>query len=90
MLRDGILQRLTKYLKLKDGVPSRPTEYHLQLRKYSHGRQSTSAICASIITAIRVRDATGCNTLTADTIPYTIRWNTITAVRVPSTTDEAL
>ena len=68
---------------LQDGVLQRSTKYHQLVRKYSHGRQSTSAICANIVTADKVCDATGWNTLTADRVPDTIGWNTLTAVRIP-------
>jgi hypothetical protein len=47
-------------------ILSRPTECHLHVRKYSHGRQSTSAFCASIKTADRVFVAIGRSTITAD------------------------
>ncbi len=68
----------------------RPTEYLLQRRKYAHGRQSTSAICASIVTADKVPDDAGWNTLTADGIPDATGWNTLSAVRVLATTAEIL
>ena len=71
---------------LQDGVLQRPTEYHQLVRKYSDSRQSTSAICANIVTADRVRDATGWNTLTADRVPDAIRWNTLTGDRIPIST----
>ena len=90
MLRDGIRSRPTGYPMLQDGVLQRATEYLLQLRKYAHGRQSTSAICASIVTADKVSDATGWNTLTADGIPDATGWNTLSAVRVLATTAEIL
>ena len=67
-----ILRRPTKYTMLQDRIPSRPTEYLLQLRKYYNGRQSTSAICTSIVTADRVPDATEWNTLTADKVLATL------------------
>ena len=54
------------------------------------GRQSTSAFCASIVTADRVRDTTGKSTLTADRIPYAAGWNTMTADKVHYTTSETL
>ena len=54
MLQDGVLSRPSEYAMRRDGVLQRPTKYHLQLRKYSHGRQSTSAICANIVTADKV------------------------------------
>ena len=76
MLRDGVLQRPTGYPMLQDGVLSRPTECLLQLRKYSHSRQSTSAICVNIVTADKVRNA--------------IEWNTTTADKVQSTCAEIL
>ena len=90
MLRDGIFSRPTEYTTLQDGELQRATEYLLQLRKYAHGRQSTSAICASIVTADKVPDATGWNTLTADRIPDATGWNTLSAVRVLATTAEIL
>ena len=54
MLQDGVLQRPTEFPMLRDGVLSRPTECLLQLWKYSDSRQSTSAICANIMTADKV------------------------------------
>ena len=63
---------------------------HQLVRKYSNSRQSTSAICANIVTADRVRDATGWNTLTADRVPDAIRWNTLTGDRVCATTAKIL
>ncbi len=90
MLRDGIRSRPTGYPMRWDGVLQRATEYLLQRRKYAHGRQSTSAICASIVTADKVPDAAGWNTLSADRIPDTTGWNTLTAVRVLATTAKAL
>ena len=68
MLRVGIRSRPTEYPTLQDGVLQRATEYLLQLRKYSHGRQSTSAICASIKTADKVPDAAEWSTATADKV----------------------
>ena len=59
-------------------------------KKYSNSRQSTSAICANIVTADRVCDATGWNTLTADRVPDAIRWNTLTGDRVCATTAKIL
>ena len=50
-------------------ILSRPTEYQLHQRKYSHGRHGTSAICANTVTADRVRDAAGWSTTTADRVP---------------------
>ena len=90
MLREGVLSRPTKYLMLQDEALWRATEYLLQLRKYYDGRQSTSAFCASIVTADRVRDTTGKSTLTADRIPYAAGWNTMTADKVHYTTSETL
>ena len=90
MLQDGVLQRLTEYAMLQDGVLQRPTKYHQLVRKYSDSRQSTSAICANIVTADKVRDATGWNTLTADRVPDAIRWNTLTGDRVCATTAKIL
>ena len=90
MLRDGIRSRPTGYPMRWDGVLQRATEYLLQRRKYAHGRQSTSAICASIVTADKVYDATGWDTLTADGIPDATGWNTLSAVRVLATTAEIL
>ena len=54
-------------------------------RKYSNSRQSTSAICANIVTADKVCDATGWNTLTGERVRDASGWNTITADRVPDT-----
>ena len=68
LLRNGVLYRPTEYAMLQDGILSRPTEYHLHLRKYYDGRQSTSAFCASIVTADRVRGAIEKSTLTADRV----------------------
>ena len=65
---DEGLSRATEYPMLQDGVLSRATEYLLQLRKYYDGRQSTSAFCASIVTADRVRGAIEKSTLTADRV----------------------
>ena len=73
-------------------------------RKHSDGRQNASSFCASIVTADRVRDAAGWNTLTADRVPdtagrstltadtvlYAARWSTPTADKVPSPTAEIL
>ena len=72
MLRDGALSRPTKYLMLQDEALWRATEYLLQLRKYYDGRQSTSAFCASIVTADRIPYAAGWNTMTADKVHYSI------------------
>lgn len=90
MLRDGVLQRPTEYAMLQDGVLQRPTKYHQLVRKYSDSRHSTSAICANIVTADKVCDATGWNTLTADRVPDAIRWNTLTGDRVCATTAKIL
>ena len=90
MLQDGVLQRPTEFPMLRDGVLTQPTEYLLQLRKDSHGRHSTSAFCANIVTADIVRDATGWSTTTADIVPDTTEWNTITADIVLATMEEAL
>ena len=68
---DEGLSRATEYPILQDGILSRATEYLLQLRKYSDGRQSTSAFCASIVTADRIPNAAGWNTMTADKVHYT-------------------
>ena len=76
MLRDGALSRPTKYLMLQDEALWRATEYLLQLRKYSDGRQSTSAFCASIVTD--------------DRIPYAAEWSTVTADKVHYSTAETL
>ena len=85
-----ILRRPTEYAMLQDGALRRPREYLLQMRKYSDGRQSTSAVCANIVTADRVLDATGRSTTTADRVHNAIGRNTLTAVRVLATMDEAL
>ncbi len=75
---------------LQDGALQRPTEYLQQMRKYSDGRKSTSAVCGNIVTADRVLDATGRSTTTADRVLDAIGRNTLTAVRVLATMDEAL
>ena len=90
ILRGGVLSRPTQFSMLQDGVLQRPTKYHQLVRKYSDSRQSTSAICANIVTADKVRDATGWNTLTADRVPDAIRWNTLTGDRVCATTAKIL
>ena len=72
MHRDGILSQPTQYAMLQDGELLRPTECHLHVRKYSHGRQSTSAFCASIKTDDRVFDAIGRSTTTVDRVPDAI------------------
>ncbi len=54
MLWEIVLSRPIEYFMLQDGVLQRPIEYLLQLRKYSRGRQSISAICESILTADKV------------------------------------
>ena len=90
MRRDGILSRPTKYAMLWNGILYRATEYNIQLRKYSNGRQSTSAICERIKTAERVCDAIGWRTITADKVRDAIGWNTTTAVRVLATMEDVL
>ena len=90
MLWDGILQRPTKYPILQDGELQRPTEYHQCLRKYSNGRQSTSAICAHIMTADKVHNAIEWSTTTADRVRDTTGWNTTTAVGILATMEEVL
>ena len=75
---------------LQDGVLQRPTKYNLLVQKYSDSRQSTSAICANIVTADIIRDATEWNTTTADRVHDTTEWNTITADKVLATLDEIL
>ena len=71
-----ILRRATEYPMLQDGVLSRTTEYWLQVRKYAYGRQSTSSVRASIVTADRVLDAR--------------EWSTTTAERMLPQSDEEL
>ena len=66
---DEELSRATEYPMLQDGVLSRAIEYLLRLRKYHHGRQSTSAICGSIVTAEKVLSPTALNTTAADKVP---------------------
>ena len=90
MRQDGILSRPTQYLMSWNDVLRRPTEYLLQLRKYSHGLQSTSAICERIKTADRVCKAIGWRTITADKVRDAIGWNTTTAVRVLATMEDVL
>ena len=90
MRRDGILSRPTKYAMLWNGILYRATEYNIQLRKYSNGRQSTSAICERTTTAERVCDAIGWRTTTADKVRDAIGWNTTTAVRVLDTMEDVL
>ena len=85
-----VLWRPTEYAMLQDGVLQRPTKYHQLVQKYSDSRHSTSTICANIVTADKVCDATGWNTLTADRVPDAIRWNTLTGDRVCATTAKIL
>ena len=66
---DEGLSRATEYPMLQDGVLSRATEYLLRLRKHHHGRQRTSAICASIVTAEKVLSPTAWSTTAADIVP---------------------
>ena len=66
---DEELSRATEYPILQDGVLSRAREYLLRLRKHHHGRQRTSAICASIVTAEKVLSPTALNTTAADIVP---------------------
>ena len=66
---DEELSRATEYPMLQDGVLSRATEYLLRLRKHLHGRQRTSAICASIVTAEKVLSPTAWSTAAADIVP---------------------
>ena len=66
---DEGLSRATEYPILQDGVLSRATEYLLRLRKHHHGRESTSAICASIVTAEKVLSPTVWSTTEADRVP---------------------
>ena len=83
---------------------SKSRKNNLHWRKHSDGRQSASSLCASIVTAdrvldatrrrtptaVRVPDATGWHTLTADRIPDATGWHTLTADRVPTATAETL
>ena len=69
MLQDGVLSRATEYPILQNGVLSRAIEYLLRMRKYHHGRQRTSAICASIVTAEKVLSPTAWSTTAADIVP---------------------
>ena len=68
-LLDEGLSRTTEYPILQDGVLSRAREYLLRLRKHHHGRESTSAICASIVTAEKVLSPTVWSTTEADRVP---------------------
>ena len=67
---DEELSRATEYPILQDGVLSRAREYLLRLRKHHHGRQRTSAICASIVTAEKVLSPTALNTTATDRVPH--------------------
>ena len=67
---DEELSRATEYPMLQDGVLSRAREYLLRLRKHHHGRQRTSAICASIVTAEKVLSPTALNTTATDRVPH--------------------
>ena len=58
--------------------------------KYSNGRQDVASFFANIMTANRVFDATGWNTLATDIISDTIRMNTFAADGIPVTTAEIL
>ena len=65
-------------------------KYFLIMRKYRNGRQNASSFRASIVTADKVTNASGWNTLTADKVQDAARWCTFTADRVPSTCAEIL
>ena len=65
-------------------------KYFLMMRKYLNSRQNASSFCASIVTADKVPNASGGNTLTADKVQDAARWCTFTADRVPSTCAEIL
>ena len=60
------------------------------MRKYRDGRQSTSSVCASIVTADRVRDTTGWCTLTGDGVREDEGWCTVAGERVHDITAEIL
>jgi hypothetical protein len=66
------------------------SSFVLKSREHSDGRQNASSFCASIVTAERVRDAAGWNTIAADKVLYAARWNTPTADKLPSPTAEIL
>ena len=65
-------------------------KYFLMMRKYLNSRQNASSFCASIVTAVKVTNASGWNTLTADTVHDAARWRTPTADRVLGTIAEIL
>ena len=58
--------------------------------KHSDGRQNASSFRASIVTADKVREATGWSTLTGDIVCDAARRSTLTADRVLATTVEIL
>ena len=60
------------------------------MRKYLNSRRSTFSVCASIMTADRVLDATGWSTTAADKEQDAARWRTPTADRVLGTIAEIL
>ena len=62
--------------------------HYIQLRKYSHGQQSTFAIYENIVTADRIHNDEAWCTTTAARIPDAIEWNTITADIVLATMEE--
>ena len=65
-------------------------KYFHMMRKYRNGRQNASSFCASIVTADKVTNASGWNTLTADKVQDAARWRTPTADRVLGTIAEIL
>ena len=60
------------------------------MRKYLNSRQSTFSVCASIMTADRVLDATGWSTTAADKEQDAARWCTLTTDIVLATIAEIL
>ena len=60
------------------------------MRKYLNSRQSTFSVCASIMTADRVLDATEWSTTAADKEQDAARWCTLTTDKVLATIAEIL
>ena len=76
------LQWPTEYPMLQDGVLQRPTEYLIQLRKYSHGRQSTRC-CRMEYSDSRQSTSYNCgNTFTPERMPASNGWSTPTGIRM--------